>query len=814
MRDPFLTCCGHSFCYGCISQHLRSRSNCPTCQQFCSSDKIFPNVLAQKLVCRELEAQKSGLPESTGQQLKAAISEGADLTVEDVRALMSQLRDKERQLCDDADQHRTRMLLKFLRWSRAHKQEAMDETREAIAWLESDLQAVRANLYQIRLQRQPNAATTSCALPPGTSNANNAPAGGNAGTDASANCNGSNVSVGLMAATNQQQASSLPNATSAGWGRGNHALVRGTSLSSLSAHEIRQSQQARSIGGGGGHHDNASPGQSGRSSQSAGQVASSSKRPARGDRGRSTGSGGALEGGSQGQYAGGGEALGLEGCGRGGAQAACSLGVMAHKRRAEDKSGAVLRTPAGPDAPGAMLPALEAGPPASAAMLTSGSLPPSSSSAGAESSPAQAGVRPSPMESVTAAESTPGLAASSAIVMLRGPGSAGVSHAASSGPVGAGIGAGSNGPAALAAIALSGNANANAGNSSVKGYLYPEPLEEVRNTVAAITHGASMKVVADLRHSEQSSLAHIVSSIEFDCDNEYFGIAGVSKRIMVFSLADVVAPRDPSAGVHVPVANIPTHSKLSCLSWNHSHKQLLASSDYDGVVTLWDATTSRPVMEFEEHEKRVWSIDFSRLRHKLLLSGSDDGKVKLWSLDQESSVQTIDTKANICCVEFNPANEYHFVAGSADHHIHSYDIRMAAEPLHSFAGHRKAVSYVSFLNANELVSASTDSTLRLWDVADNCLARTMRSHINEKNFVGLSVNKDYIACGSETSEVFVYYRSLQKPLTSFKLTAGDECDGRENDQSHFISAVCWNSDDLSMLAANSQGIIKVLKLTT
>lgn len=30
--------------------------------------------------------------------------------------------------------------------------------------------------------------------------------------------------------------------------------------------------------------------------------------------------------------------------------------------------------------------------------------------------------------------------------------------------------------------------------------------------------------------------------------------------------------------------------------------------------------------------------------------------------------------------------------------------------------------------------------------------------MNEKNFVGLAVNNEYIACGSETDEVFVYHK--------------------------------------------------------
>lgn len=59
--------------------------------------------------------------------------------------------------------------------------------------------------------------------------------------------------------------------------------------------------------------------------------------------------------------------------------------------------------------------------------------------------------------------------------------------------------------------------------------------------------------------------------------------------------------------------------------------------------------------------------------------------------------------------------------GSADHHIHYYDLRNPCHPVSVFSGHNKAVSYVKFLSSNELASASTDSTLRLWDVKDNLL---------------------------------------------------------------------------------------------
>jgi E3 ubiquitin-protein ligase RFWD2 len=108
--------------------------------------------------------------------------------------------------------------------------------------------------------------------------------------------------------------------------------------------------------------------------------------------------------------------------------------------------------------------------------------------------------------------------------------------------------------------------------------------------------------------------------------------------------------------IHYPHSEMVCNSKISCVSWNSYMKGWLASSDYEGSVLVWDAFVGTKLQSFQEHEKRCWSVDFNHVDAKLIASGSDDCKVKLWSTNMSHSVKSIESKANVCCVEFSPTS--------------------------------------------------------------------------------------------------------------------------------------------------------------
>lgn len=151
----------------------------------------------------------------------------------------------------------------------------------------------------------------------------------------------------------------------------------------------------------------------------------------------------------------------------------------------------------------------------------------------------------------------------------------------------------------------------------------------------------------------------------------------------IYDFAGVVAAAPPARPV--PVLELVTRSKLSCLAWNRHMASHVASSDYEGearpgwadgaqvgrgaeaeclqptalkvlgmahgtkpppplrsgVVVVWDVASSTPVAEYEAHSKRIWSLDYCAAPAgdpSLLASASDDCTVKLWSMRSPNSV--------------------------------------------------------------------------------------------------------------------------------------------------------------------------------
>lgn len=301
----------------------------------------------------------------------------------------------------------------------------------------------------------------------------------------------------------------------------------------------------------------------------------------------------------------------------------------------------------------------------------------------------------------------------------------------------------------------------------------------------------------------------VVSSAEFNDAGNMFATGGVDQILRIFRYAD-----DQSLSSQPPslVMMVGTAAKISGTSWSHNPAtpMAVAISDYAGTVRVWDASTKTLIATFDEHVKSTWSVDFSISEPRLLASGSDDFSAKIWSCEQPRSVSTIGCDASVCTVKFNPCDANQIALGGADHHVHLYDLRNTTESLHVYKGHAKSISYVRFVSPDELVTASTDSTLKLWNINEPRIVRTYTGHVSTRHFTGMAVADDVIVCGSEDNTVYVYHKHLAMPIATY---AFEPTVGKRDE---FVSAVALkrSANEYSVLVGNSAGKIEILKLSS
>ncbi|KAG2316728.1 hypothetical protein Bca4012_067573 [Brassica carinata] len=330
--------------------------------------------------------------------------------------------------------------------------------------------------------------------------------------------------------------------------------------------------------------------------------------------------------------------------------------------------------------------------------------------------------------------------------------------------------------------------------------------------------------------STSSSASDVVGAIEFDPTDNILATAGISRKIRFYGLPSLLRT---TAGVcggggvsFLDQATaceyyICTPAKLSSLRWRPgSCGRVIGSGDYDGVVTEYDLEKRTPVFERDEHGgRRVWSVDYTRHGGSAAVgaSGSDDGTMQVWDprCPPEESVGVVRPaglcRSAVCCVEFDPSGGPAVAVGCADRRGYVYDMRKLVDPALTLQGHTKTVSYVRFLDGGTVVTAGTDGCLKLWSVEDGRVIRTYEGHVNNRNFVGLSVwrNGALFGCGSENNRVFVYDRRWRKPVwvdgfEPVSMTSGSD--------KRFVSSVCWRQsgvDQCTLVAGGSDGVLQV-----
>lgn len=196
---------------------------------------------------------------------------------------------------------------------------------------------------------------------------------------------------------------------------------------------------------------------------------------------------------------------------------------------------------------------------------------------------------------------------------------------------------------------------------------------------------------------------------------------------------------------------IPVNHRIWSVTFSPD-SNLLASASDDSLIHLWDVKKGHNVLTLSGHTGRVWSLAFGydspssndkeqeseQTKSVRLISGGDDGCVRLWDVATGDLVLTLEGhSALVCSVAYSP-NGW-IASGSDDQTIRIWDAA-TGELLRLIHAHEGSVRSIVFGPDNMIISGGSDEHLRCWDIKNGQLLLDLRTDrpYERMNIAGLS----------------------------------------------------------------------------
>jgi WD40 repeat protein len=175
--------------------------------------------------------------------------------------------------------------------------------------------------------------------------------------------------------------------------------------------------------------------------------------------------------------------------------------------------------------------------------------------------------------------------------------------------------------------------------------------------------------------------------------------------------------------------------------------QILASCAEDRVIRLWDIVSGECLRVLQGHISTIYSIAFSP-DGKILASCSEDAKVQLWDVVTGQLIKTlIGHLSPVWAVDFSPDGQT-IASGAAEGTIKLWNSE-TGECFKTWEAHSGWVKSLDFSpDSKTLFSASFDTTVKQWDIHTGELIRTFQGHSSVVTAIDINHNGQILASSS------------------------------------------------------------------
>jgi serine/threonine-protein kinase len=232
----------------------------------------------------------------------------------------------------------------------------------------------------------------------------------------------------------------------------------------------------------------------------------------------------------------------------------------------------------------------------------------------------------------------------------------------------------------------------------------------------------------------------------------------------------------------------------------------LASGDFEGVVTLWDAATGQPRKRWQAHKRYPLACLAFTPDGKVLATGGWDGTVQFWDSRSGALLRTLPGRwtNRVFALAISPDGTL-LACGHEDHTLRLWDLTTASvTPRAIYRGHSSWVKVVAFApDGRTLVSGGGgEGTLHIctWDRGSFGNRRRLDGHRNVVHAVALSPDGKLVASAGEDQSVRLWDVASGKRVREWvNLRAA-------------VNGVAFAPDGRHLAAANANSTVHILRL--
>jgi len=152
------------------------------------------------------------------------------------------------------------------------------------------------------------------------------------------------------------------------------------------------------------------------------------------------------------------------------------------------------------------------------------------------------------------------------------------------------------------------------------------------------------------------------------------------------------------------------------------HRTIPSFAASSSVISIYDLSrpSSSPsqTLHWPTSVDTITSVAFNQIETSILGSTAIDRSVILYDLRTSSPVHKLTLKLASNAIAWNPMEAFNFAVANEDHNAYIFDMRKTDRALNVLKDHVAAVMDIEFSpTGEELVTASYDRTVRIWDRA-------------------------------------------------------------------------------------------------